>query len=79
MSAPQRRPVPKYTVTSVVPETEFSPNGQTVPSQRVSFTTESGITGFVLVPDTQINDIAATRALVEGRIMALSDIMNLGS
>lgn len=79
MSNPHPRSMPKYTVTSIVPETDFPASGQVTPSQRVSFTADNGVTGSVLVPDTVINDISAVQTLIDAKVVALSAILNLGS
>jgi hypothetical protein len=76
-SVPQ--PVGKYTIGAITPEDDFRTPGQIIPSQRVHFTTYDGLTGSVLVPDSQINDVAAVQTKVEGQIMALRSIKALGS
>lgn len=78
MPANAGMPLPSYTITSIVPENDFNPAAGTVPSHRVSFTTADNISSSVLVPNTQIADLGAVKAAVEGMIMALAAIKRLG-
>ena len=78
MSSPRQRPKLNYKVSSIVPEDDFSTAGQIVPSQRVHFTTDRGVVGSVLVPNSQINQVAHVQALVEGQINALHSVLDLG-
>lgn len=79
MSGPRTPQTYKYTVGQIVPEDDFRTPGRVIPSQRVPFTTDDGITGSVLVPDTQINDVGAVQVLIEGQINALRAIKMLGA
>lgn len=78
MSVPRPASVPKYDITSIVPETDFNPQTGSVPSHRFSFTTQDGISSSVLVPDSVVNDVAAGRQLIEARIVALTAYKALG-
>lgn len=79
MTAPNPLPLPPYKITGIIPFTDFDPLGGTVPSQRVSFTADNGISSSVLVPDAQIGDLDKVRTLVEGKLAQLTNIMSLGS
>jgi len=71
-------PTPKYSITSISPETDLTPAGLAVPSQRVSFTTATGISNSVLIPDTVINDVTEVQSRVEAKIRQLQAILDLG-
>jgi hypothetical protein len=78
MSGPNTPKTPVYTVTAISPEADVTPVGGVVPSQRVSFTTATGVSNSILIPDTVINDVAEVQARVEAKIRQLQAIMNLG-
>lgn len=58
-----------YEVTSVAPDTQFTAGNQTVPGKRVSYSTSSGYTGWVFVPDSVFADTAAVQRMIHAEVM----------
>jgi hypothetical protein len=79
MSGPNIPNAPAYRITSITPEDDVTPAGGVIHSQRVSFTTKTGISNSLLIPDTVINDVAEVQGRVEAKIRQLQAVMNLGS
>jgi hypothetical protein len=78
MSAPNIPPTPAYKITSITPEDDVTPAGGVIHSQRVAFTTKTGISNSILIPDTVINDVPEAQGRVEAKIRQLQAIMDLG-
>jgi hypothetical protein len=78
MAANATNPLPKYSITSIIPEADTNNPARIVPSHRVSFTADNGVSSSVLVPDTDIDNLGAVQSKVEAMITALSAIMRLG-
>ena len=78
MSGPNATPVPEYDVGPILPEDDLSVPGRSIPSHRFYFTTRTGITGSVLIPNTQMNDVEIGRGAIEAQIRLLQTYMHLG-
>jgi hypothetical protein len=78
MAANQGAPSPAYTVESITPEDDISTPGQVVPSHRVRFTADNGVSSSILIPNTRLPDVAAGQAEIEAKIALLTQYLNLG-
>lgn len=57
-----------YQVTTVTPETQYTPTATPVPGKQVGYTTSSGYAGSVFVPDTVFGDTSAVQQLIEAEV-----------
>jgi hypothetical protein len=67
---------PAWTITAQREDYQVGPNGQLGAGVVVTFTTASGITGSVFVPNADYN-VAKVRALVDARAAAMEAIHRL--
>jgi hypothetical protein len=67
---------PAWTITAQREDYQVAPNGQLGAGVIVAFTTVSGITGSVFVPNADYNP-AKVRALVDARAMAMEAVHKL--
>lgn len=61
-----------YQVTGVTPDSEFTTANTVVPGKRVAFSTSSGYSGSVFVPNSVFADQAAVRRLIEGEVRVVA-------
>jgi hypothetical protein len=57
-----------YQVTRVTPDTQFPPGEQPVKGNLVAFTTSSGYSGSVFVPDSVFADKSAVVRMIEDQV-----------
>lgn len=66
-----------WIVDSVTPSTDIVPGGGVTEGVRVTFTTESGVTGHVFVPSHRVSDSDAIREMISQKADQLESIRNL--
>lgn len=74
--APQNDAPPAWSITSQREDYQLAPGGQLAAGVVVTFTTASGITGSVFVPNAEYNT-AKVRALVSARAEAMEAVHRL--
>jgi hypothetical protein len=70
-------PTPQWSVTSVIPFTDFKPGIGPQQGFNVNFITVKGQSGSVFVPTAQIQDKMFVAALVQSTVDALHGILDL--
>lgn len=66
-----------YQVTGVTPSTTFNGTSTPVPGKLVAYTTSSGYTGSVFVPDSVFADKAAITRMIEGEVRLVVAAQNI--
>lgn len=72
-------PLPSWEVTSITPRTEFVAGMGPVEGYRVNYQTSSGITGFVFVSSTGLQDKDRIAAQIQTDVEHLHSIHTLSS
>lgn len=60
-----------WSVTKVVPDTQFGPSGEVIPGKQVTFTTSSGYQGTAFIPNTQFGNQQFIRDVIESEVKAV--------
>lgn len=57
-----------YQVTTVTPDTQYSPTSSPIPGKQVAFSTSIGYSGSIFVADSIFGDTAAWRSIIEAEV-----------
>lgn len=69
--------IPDWTVTSVIPETDFQQGRGPIEGQRVHFSTNTGLTGSIFVGNAELTNQEKVAEMITERVTALSQLHNL--
>lgn len=61
-----------YQVSGITPDTQFTATNTIITGKRVAFTTSTGYSGSVFVPDGVFADTNAIKRLIESQVMLVA-------